>query len=231
MARRPATTTPAPPRTRQTVVLSLITLCLLGTTTVAQQRGWQRRDRWQNPEGIIEALQAREGSWIADIGAGNGYLTHHLARAVGPQGRVFAVDIDEDVLGSLRNGLPDEMTDRVTTIEGTIESPLLPTDAIDGVVMLNAYHEMTEYESMLANVRESLKVGGLLVIADRATASDSTRTRRRQIGSHRLHYRHVREELVNAGFEIVSLVEEFALDPGGRNRAPYWLLVARRPAT
>jgi predicted methyltransferase len=231
MARRPATTTPAPPRTRQTVVLSLITLCLLGTTTVAQQRGWQRRDRWQNPEGIIEALQAREGSWIADIGAGNGYLTHHLARAVGPQGRVFAVDIAEDVLGSLRNGLPDEMTDRVTTIEGTIESPLLPTDAIDGVVMLNAYHEMTEYESMLANVRESLKVGGLLVIADRATASDSTRTRRRQIGSHRLHYRHVREELVNAGFEIVSLVEEFALEPGGRNRAPYWLLVARRPAT
>jgi ubiquinone/menaquinone biosynthesis C-methylase UbiE len=202
----------------------------LGTTTVAQQRGWQRRDRWQNPEGLLAALQVGEGSWIADIGAGNGYLTHHIARAVGARGRVFAVDIDDDVLASLRNGLPDELTDRVTTIEGTVESPLLPANALDGVVMLNAYHEMTEYESMLANVRESLKAGGLVAIADRATASDSTRTRRRQAGSHRLHYRFVREELVDAGFEIVSIVPEFAVEPGGRNRAPYWLIVARRPA-
>jgi predicted methyltransferase len=216
-------------RAWQSATLSLIALCVLSTTMSAQQRGWERRDRWQNPGGILEALQVQEGSWIADVGAGEGYLTHHLAAAVGPQGRVFAEDIDARSLRSLRNSLPEELVDRVTIIEGQIDSPNLPTDALDGVVALNAYHEFTEHESMLAHIYESLKPGGILVIADRATDADSTRSRNRQSSDHRLHYSAVQEDLLAAGFEILSFEPDFARESGRRSSGTYWLIAARRP--
>ena len=213
----------------QSTALLLVALCLLSTAISAQPRSWERRDSWQNPAGILQALQVKEGSWIADVGAGEGYLTYHLAIAVGPQGRVFAEDISSRSLRSLRSNLPEELVGRVTIIEGRVDSPNLPEGALDGVVALNAYHEFTEYESMLAHIYESLKPGGLLVIADRATAADSTRGRRQQTSSHRLHYAPVREELQAAGFEIVSLDPDFAREPGSRSSGTYWLMVARRP--
>ncbi|MFC1543640.1 methyltransferase domain-containing protein [Gemmatimonadota bacterium] len=229
MIRHTVTVARLPRQKTQAAVLSLIALALLGTATSAQRRGWEQRDTWQNPAGILEALQVREGSWIADVGAGDGYLTHHLAAAVGPQGRVFAEDINAGSLRSLRRSLPDELADRVTIVEGRTDSPTLPPDALDGVVALNAYHEFTEYQSMLASIRESLKPGGILVIADRATAADSTRSRRRQTSDHRLHYSLVREELVAAGFQIISIDPDFARQSGRSSSEAYWLIAARRP--
>jgi predicted methyltransferase len=217
-------------RLRLAAAFSLIALCVLGTATEAQRGSDRRRDAWQNPEGILAALQVHEGSWIADVGAGTGYLTRHLAAAVGDSGRVYAVDINEGSLRSLRRSLSGELADRVTIIVGRVDSPLLPPNAIDGVVVLNAYHEFTQHESMLAHIRESLKPGGILVIAERATAADSTRSRRSQTSSHRIHYTLVRRELSAAGFEILSLDPEFAREPGRRSSGTYWLIAARRPA-
>ena len=89
-------------------------------------------------------------SWVADVGAGDGFFTSRLSRAVGPTGRVFAVDIDRQALGKLRKRLADERLENVTVIESAPDDPKLPERVLDAALIINAYHEMREHQAILA---------------------------------------------------------------------------------
>ena len=180
------------------------------------------RDTYQRVPDIIAALGDVQGKRIADIAAGKGYLTKPLARAVGASGRVFAVEIDEDALTTLRLLARDSFPN-IEVVAGTPADPKLPS-SIDGVVILNSYHELTDYRAILTAIRSALKPGALLVLVDNVAGGfGGFVTREDQASHHAIDPKFVIEELKAAGFEIVKRQDDFIVTP-----FPQWLIVARR---
>jgi SAM-dependent methyltransferase len=184
------------------------------------------RDAWQNVDEIFAALQAGEGDRIADVGAGSGFFSFRLSPVVGAAGKVFAEDIDARVLDDLRQTALREGLNNIETIVGDTDDPKLPEGSLDGVLIVNAYHEMREHEAMLAGIRRALRLGGRLVIVDMPPA-DSAASRARQTEGHDIAIGIVVEDLAAAGFEVVQ--REPDLVNAGRHRN--WLLAAVRSGT
>lgn len=188
-----------------------------------------RRDDWQRVPDIFTALQAKPGSRIADLGAGEGWLTQRLAKHVGPSGRVFAVDISDAALGRLSETLQKETLANVELVLAEDDDPRLPFGTLDGVVIVNAYHEMTKRVPVLEGVKRALRPGGLLVIVEN-TPPDSIQTRKGQVDRHQLALDFVRDDLEAQGFEIVSTDPKFVDRKMTDHSMRQWLLVARRAA-
>jgi ubiquinone/menaquinone biosynthesis C-methylase UbiE len=174
----------------------------------------------------MSALSVDAGSQVADIGAGSGYFTAHLSRQVEPSGRVFAVDISDRALDQLARLVEREELENVDVIRGEIDDPALPERSLDAVLIVDAYHEMTEYEAMLAGVYKALKPGGRFVVLD-LVPSDSSAARGRQTANHRLGISLVEREIREAGFEVIERDPRFTRSGRGSGQ---WMLVARRPA-
>ncbi|MBK5098223.1 MAG: class I SAM-dependent methyltransferase [Gemmatimonadetes bacterium] len=184
------------------------------------------RDQWQRVPDVIAALAIGPGSQVADIGAGNGYFTTHLARHVGSSGAVFAVEISEGELSRLRRLAEDAGLDNVEVVRGVIDDPGLPKQSLDAALVVDAYHEMTEHDAMLAGMRRALRPGGRLVIID-LVPNDRSASRDRQTESHRISIELVEQEVRAAGFEVLESDPEFTSTGRGTRQ---WMLVARRPA-
>ncbi|MBM4442848.1 MAG: class I SAM-dependent methyltransferase [Candidatus Rokubacteria bacterium] len=101
-----------------------------------------RRARWQKPERLVRALGLRRGQVVAEIGAGPGYFTPRLARAVGPAGHVYAVDPEPAVLDVLRARMKRAGVRNVTPVLGRDDDPLLPQGGCDVAVLINMYHHI-----------------------------------------------------------------------------------------
>ncbi|MEX2179060.1 MAG: class I SAM-dependent methyltransferase [Gemmatimonadaceae bacterium] len=186
----------------------------------------ERRDDWQRAPDIFAAAGLRAGSRVADLGAGEGWLTTRLARHVGPGGRVFAADISERALQSLGEALGDS-TGQVELVLSEADDPRLPYGTLDAVIVVNAYHEFVERVAVLDGVKRALKPGGLLVIVD-AAPSDTVLTRREQAQNHTLAPAFARDDLEAHGFEIVSVQPEFVLHKHDTHTHRQWLISARK---
>jgi predicted methyltransferase len=206
----------------------LLTAALLGAALAGQANAQARgggglppRDEWQRVGEMIAAMGAGAGKRVADVAAGQGYLTRHLARAVGPDGRVYAVEIGAVERQALQHLATDSFPN-VVVVEGAPTDPHLP-DTLDGAIVLNSYHEFSDYRAMLAGIRRSLRPGAVLVLVDN-DASQSTESREWQASHHGLDPRFVETELKEAGFEIVKRQDDFIVTPYAQ-----WMFVARRP--
>lgn len=125
-----------------------------------------KRDEWQKPDAVIQALNLQEGQVVADIGAGSGYFTLRLARMVGQKGRVFAVDIDEGMLSYLRQRLAQEKMQNVQVMQVPPHDPLLIDGSLDLAFICNTYHHLEDREVYLRKLHKALKPNGRLVIVD-----------------------------------------------------------------
>lgn len=123
------------------------------------------RDAWQRPEQIMDHLGIGEGSVVADLGAGGGWFTIRLARRVGPNGSVYAQDIQPQMIGAIKRRVEREELKNVRFVLGTPLDPQLPA-AVDVVLIVDAYHEMEQPQTLLRNVRKSLKPGGRVGIVE-----------------------------------------------------------------
>lgn len=184
------------------------------------------RDQWQRVPDVIAALAIGPGSQVADIGAGSGYFVTHLSRHVGTGGMVFAVEISEADLSRLRRLAEEDDLANIEVVRGEIDDPELPDESLDAVLVVDAYHEMTEYEAMLAGMRGALKPGGRLVIIDLAPR-DGSASRDDQTDSHRIGIEFAQQEVRTAGFEVIGSDPEFTRTGRGTRQ---WMLVAQRPA-
>src|SRR5262249_39636431 len=99
------------------------------------------RDAWQRPDQIMDALQIGEHSVVAALGAGGGWFTVRLSRQVGPNGRVYAEDIQPRMIQAIERRLAREGRHNVTTQLGTADDPKLPAASMDVVLIVDAYHE------------------------------------------------------------------------------------------
>jgi len=124
------------------------------------------RDKWQKPDEVIQALKLRNGQMVADIGAGSGYFTLRLARAVASRGMVFALDVEEGMLDYLSQRLAKEKVQNVKTMLVPPHDPLLIDDSLDLAFLCNAYHHLEDRDVYLRKVRKGLKPAGRLVIVD-----------------------------------------------------------------
>jgi predicted methyltransferase len=130
------------------------------------------RDIWQKPEQIMDALGIADGSKVADIGAGGGYFTVRLSKRVGPNGVVWAEDVQPAMLEAIQRRVAKDLAKdirNVRTKQGTSSDPMLPAGSLDAVVLLETYQEILQSGNpvlFLQNVRAALRDGGRVGIID-----------------------------------------------------------------
>jgi ubiquinone/menaquinone biosynthesis C-methylase UbiE len=123
-----------------------------------------RRIEWQKPEKIIDHLLVKQGDVVADIGAGTGYFTMLFARSVGKNGVVYAVDVNEDMVGNLKKRVDKEGVNNVKNILATPSDPLLPKSSIDLIFICDTYLFFENRVEYLVRLRDNLKQNGRLAI-------------------------------------------------------------------
>ena len=194
-------------------LLPLICLAYLvsAVTLWAQSRASEesRREQWQKVEQIFAEMGLRPGSTVADVGAGDGFFTTRLARAVGSNGRVFAVEINDAAIQRLRRRLQEDGVENVTIVKGAPDDPKLPEATLDAALIVNAYHEMEQHQAMLAALRRALKPDGRLVIVEPVTPSRRGRPRADETRNHEIDPEYVLQDARAAGFAVVALKDPF----------------------
>lgn len=160
------------------------------------------RDSWQKPERVLEALDIRPGAEIADLGAGGGYFTFRLADAVGPQGSVYAVDVDDEMLAYISDRSAREARRNVDAVLALPDDPRLPRDGVDLIFISNTYHHIQDRPTYFARVRRSLREGGRIAIIDFNRESWLP-----WISGHWTPSDVIREEMEAAGYRLVQTHE------------------------
>ena len=123
------------------------------------------RDQWQKPDQIMDALLIAEGSKVAEIGAAGGWFTVRLARRVGPNGKVYAEDIQPEMLEAINRRVQHENLTNVKPVLGTAKDPRLP-NGLDAVLIVEVFSEMDDPIELLKKVARSLKPQGRVGIVD-----------------------------------------------------------------
>ncbi len=177
----------------------------------------ESRQREEDCRLLLEALAIKKGQKICDLGCGNGFYTLELARRVGPEGVVYAVDIQPEMLRMLARRAAEEGLTNIRPILGTFIDPRLPKGEVDHVLCIDVYHEFSHPEQMLARIRESLAADGRLVLAEFRGEDPAVPIK----PLHKMTTAQVRAELEPAGFE---LAREF-------DRLPWQHLLFFRVAT
>jgi SAM-dependent methyltransferase len=124
------------------------------------------RDTWQKSDRIMDTLSIADGSHVADLGAGAGWFTIRLARWVGPHGKVYAEDVQPEMIQAISRRVSREGFGWVLTRLGTAEDPMLPADELDAILIVDTYHEMENPVRLLANAAKALKARGRIGIVD-----------------------------------------------------------------
>lgn len=175
-----------------------------------------KREEKLQIERVMDVLKIKEGSSVADIGAGSGWFTVRAARRVGSTGTVYAVDINRDYLKYIEARAKKEGLPQVRTTLGAEDDPLLPADSTDAVLILKTYHEMAEPLRLMRNLRRSLRAGALVGVIDRNGRGDD----------HGLDAAVVVKELARAGYTLVGQYD--FVKPDGMD---YFLVFSARKQT
>ena len=137
---------------------------------------WLERDEREaeeNPTKLLELFELKPGDHIADIGVGSGYHTRRIAPIVGDEGRVYAVDIQPEMLDISIRGLTAEGITNVSPVLGEIKDTKLPPNLIDMAFMVDVYHECSHPFEMIQSICRALKPGGRLILVEYRKEDDS----------------------------------------------------------
>lgn len=127
-----------------------------------------RRDRWQQPRRVVDALAMAQDARVADIGSGGGYFTMRLARAVGPAGHVYAVDTDAELRSLVADRAADRELANITTVAPLEHDPALP-EPVDLAIIVDAFHHRPDPPRYLRTlVEQYLAPTGRVVVIEAA---------------------------------------------------------------
>lgn len=123
------------------------------------------RDSWQRPADVIEALDLQAGDRVADLGAGEGYFVTYLSAAVGESGTVYAVDVEEEIVGALTERFPPD-TSNVQPILGRFDDPMLPDRSVDLILIVNTYHHIEDRSVYFQQLKQDLRPAGRVAVIE-----------------------------------------------------------------
>jgi len=124
----------------------------------------RERDQEEEPDLGLRLLKVAKGSTVGDVGAGSGYMSLRLAKIVGPQGKVYAVDVQPGMLQLLQQNATKAKLANVVPVLGAYDDPKLPAGELDLIIMVDVYHEFSQPQRMLQRMHEALKPGGRLAL-------------------------------------------------------------------
>lgn len=172
--------------------------------------GWLERasrEEEEQPRLLMEALKLTPGDKVADIGSGTGYFTRRLAKQVGDDGVVYAVDIQQEMLDILADKMKEAGVANYKPVLGDIDDPKLPENTIDLALMVDVYHEFSHPYEMIAAITKSLKPGGRLVWVEYRKEDPSVPIK----PLHKMFVDQVKKEAVVHHLEYVETVETLPL--------------------
>lgn len=210
-------------------MLRIVLLLLIPVISFAQysENDWEERDTWMNIHDIFEEAGIHKGSYVADIGCHEGYLSIHLANKVGIDGKVYSVDVREDRLEMLDENVKSRNLANVEIILGDYDNPKLPINRLDVVFIMDTYHEMEEYNTILKHVYKSLKSGGRIVIIEKLKSHIKGESRADQVDAHSLSPKYVKKELMSAGFILLHQEDNMGAWENDEDKV-IWMLIAQK---
>jgi SAM-dependent methyltransferase len=178
------------------------------------------RAEWQKPDELVRALSISPGMKVADVGAGTGYFSALLSKAVGESGAVFAVEVEPNLVEHLRARAEKESTRNVVPVLASTDNPRLPAGTLDLVLFVDAYHHVDDRARYLETVKHSLTSSGRIAIVEWKPGPLPVGPREEE---HKIPRDQLIRELEGAGFVLESSPDFL----------PYqWLLVfGRRPGS
>jgi ubiquinone/menaquinone biosynthesis C-methylase UbiE len=157
----------------------------------------------EEPDRALDVLKIAKGAVVADVGAGSGYMTAKLASRVGPAGKVYAVDIQPEMLRLLGLRLKQQNIVNVMPVQGEVNDPRLPADTLDLELMVDVYHEFSQPQTMLRHLRAALKPDGRLVLLEYRKEDPSIPIR----PDHKMSVSEAKQELEAEGFTLSQVNE------------------------
>jgi len=156
------------------------------------------RDEWQKPHQVIQALALKRDAAVADLGAGTGYFSARLANMLHDTGRVYAVDIEPEMVKHLAKRARDEHLPNLVPVQATPRDARLPAK-VDLVLLVDVYHHIDDRERYFARLKRSLKPGGRLAVIDFRLDSPEGPPREARVAPDT-----VKAELARAGYAFVE---------------------------
>lgn len=168
--------------------------------------GWlerSERDREEAPENAINLMGVQPGMTVADVGAGTGYFTIRLAKRVGPSGKVYANDVQPEMLDKITARSQELHLTNIETVLGSEADPKLPAGKLDIVLLVDVYHEFSQPQRMIESIRASLKPDGRLILLEYRKEDPTIPIR----PDHKMSIPEVRAELEAEGFRLEKVLD------------------------
>ncbi len=157
------------------------------------------RDEEEGPAQMREQLHIKPGMTVCDMGCGNGYHTLPLAQLVGENGKVYAVDVQPQMIEMLKQNIASKGLKNIVPINSSYHDPKLPPDTCDMILLVDVYHEFSHPVQMLAGMRAALKPDGQLVLVE-FRAEDKTVPIKPE---HKMSKAQINKEMTANGFKLV----------------------------
>jgi len=165
------------------------------------------REDLEQPSKTLDYMELSDGDLVADIGCGNGFYSLRAAKRIGPHGAVFAVDVQQGMLDQLQERMTAAEIRNVYPILGEFTDPNLPPGKIDWVLLVDAYHEFSDPQAMLAKIKACLAPNGKVALLEYRAEQEDLGSPIKIPRDHMMTVDEVMREWVPAGFELVELAE------------------------
>jgi ubiquinone/menaquinone biosynthesis C-methylase UbiE len=161
------------------------------------------RESEENVEGALDAIGLKPGMTVAEVGAGTGYVALRMAKRVGPGGKVYANDLQPEMLGLLRDNAAKGGITNVRTVQGSETDPKLPDGQIDLIILVDVYHEFSQPQKMLQGIRRALKPDGRLVQLEYRKEDPNVPI----LPAHKMSVAEAKTEVEAEGFKLEPVIE------------------------
>lgn len=157
----------------------------------------------EKPEELLEVLGIKKGDVVADIGAGPGFFSLRAAQHVGPAGKVFAVDVQQEMIDGLRRMAQKSGLENIVPILGSADDPKLPANSVDAVLLIIAYHEFSHPAEMMQHIYTAMKPDAQMLIVEYKAEDPNSHVS----PAHKMRATDILREVSGFGFRLDKVID------------------------